>query len=92
MQILRRDEFLENNTSGRKIVEISIKIKELLDQMEYKNTEMLLTKEHIKHNLSELILSANSQSDYNFGKKDENYIFANNFLVDHRGKIKVNFS
>jgi hypothetical protein len=91
MQLQSRDYFSGTNSSLT-IVEISQKIQELLDQMEYSNNEMLLTKEHIKYNLNQLITSANNKNELECAKKEDNYIFAHNFLVDKRGKIKANFS
>ncbi len=91
MQLASREGFSQNS-SNLTVIEISQKIKELLDQMEYSNNDMLLTKEHIKYNLSQLIQSTINQSRFELGKKDENYVFSNNFLVDNRDKIKVNFS
>ena len=77
-------------------IEISEKINELLDKMEYNNSEMLLTKEHIKSNLTQLInLSKNRfgslQSNRNRKQKIRSS-FSNKFFVDNRGKLKADFS
>ncbi len=79
MQLQSRDS-LKINNANLNIVMISQKIQELLDQMEYGNNEMLLTKEHIKYNLSQLIMSANNQTELEFGKREDNYIFSHNFF------------
>ena len=92
MRLQNRDNFSTTTNYSLTVVEISQKIQDLLEQMEYGNHEMLLTKEHIKYNISQLIKSASNQTDLEFGKKEENIIFSNNFIVDNRGKIKINFS
>ncbi len=66
-------------------VEISKKITELLDSMEYSNNEMLLTKGHIKSNLNKLISSSNRYLGNR--NRHQNY----NFSVDPRGKLKAEF-
>ena len=80
-----------NSSSMVTVVEISKKITELLDSMEYSNTEMLITKEHIKHNLNQLIRYSTSKQN-----NIRNRIFTNksnqNFSVDYRGKLKADFS
>jgi len=59
MNLTTFDNF-DSNLSISTILEISKKVEELLDDMEYSNSEMLVTREHIKHNLSQLIKSSNS--------------------------------
>lgn len=48
------------------VVEISKKITELLEQNNYNNKDMLITKEHIKHNLAQLIVSSNIKSSIHY--------------------------
>ena len=71
------------------VVEISKKITELLDNVEYNNKDMLLTKEHIKSNLAQLINSSNRKFR-KIEKRNRNY--TNKFSVDSRGKLKVDFT
>jgi len=73
-----------NSSSMVTVVEISKKVAELLDSMEYSNTKMLITKEHIKYNLNQLIRSStNNQNDIRnrMNSNDVNH----NFSVDLGG-------
>jgi|GEM_PF-3267944 len=80
------------------ILEISQKVTELLDAMEYSNKQMLITREHIKYNLAQLIktsstqLSCNSVKRLNSSRRAKNYNSPNNMFVDNRGNLKFNFS
>ncbi len=77
-----------SNLSSILVVAISKKITELLDSVEYNNKEMILTKEHIKHNLSKIIKSSNNR----FGKIEKRQNHLKRFLVDERGKLQIDFS
>ncbi len=77
-----------SNLSSISVVAISKKITELLDSVEYNNTEMILTKEHIKHNLSKIIKSSNNR----VGKIEKRQTHLKRFLVDERGKLQIDFS
>ena len=77
-----------DDLSSISVVEISKKITELLDNADYSNNDLLLTKEHIKYNLARLITSSNSQ--FRKIKKQRKQI--NKFSVDERGKLKIDFS
>lgn len=59
MNLTTFDNF-DSNLSISTILEISKKVEELLDNMDYSNSKMLITREHIKHNLAQLIKSSNS--------------------------------
>ena len=91
MRLHTRNNFLSANSSFT-LVQISQKIKELLDQMEYSNTDMLLTKEHIQYNLGQLIKMASTHTDLEIERRKESNTFSRKFLVDKRGKLKANFS
>ncbi len=77
-----------SNLSSILVVAISKKITELLDSVEYNNKEMILTKEHIKHNLSKIIKSSNNR----FGKIEKRQNHLKKILVDERGKLQIDFS
>jgi len=79
------------------VIEISKKINELLEQTEYNNSDMLLTKEHIKYNLSQLIKHSNFQGkikskmrEKNVGSKP-NAHFSQNYYIDNRGRLITTF-
>ncbi len=76
-----------DDLSSISVVEISKKVTELLDNMDYSNKDMLLTKEHIKYNLARLISSSNSK----FRKIKRRQKQINRFSVDERGKLKIDF-
>lgn len=86
---------VNGNNSMKTVVDISKKITELLDTMELANSEMLITKTHIKHNLNQLIRSS-LNSTKNISEKilieKESNKFSNNLSVDKRGKLKSDFS
>jgi len=78
------------------VIEVSKKINELLEQMEYDNKEMLLTKEHIRHNLIKLINYANYHDSSVENKTEirnpEYYKkFSHNYFVDNRGVLITNY-
>ena len=77
-----------DDLSSISVVEISKKVTELLDNMDYSNKDMLLTKEHIKYNLVRLITSSNNQ----FRKIKRRQKQINRFSVDERGKLKIDFN
>jgi gas vesicle protein len=58
---LNEIEKLSSNISVSTIVEISKKVTELLDNVEYDNKVMLITKEHIKSNLAQLISTTDNE-------------------------------
>lgn len=96
---LNNEDNFSSNRSISTIVEISEKVTELLDNMEYSNTEMLITREHIKYNLAQLILSSNAQLNRtdsnlirNIGlKRRRKYNFSSSSIfVDNRGKLNIN--
>ncbi len=83
------------------VIEISKKINELLEQMEYKNNELLLTKEHIKQNLIELINYADYQQIIKADKIKKSTAtqnlrlissFSHNYYIDNRGRLITNYS
>ncbi|MCF6270719.1 MAG: hypothetical protein L3J41_13475 [Melioribacteraceae bacterium] len=92
---------LPSKRSIRTVIEISKKINELLEQMEYDNNELLLTKEHIKHNLIQLINYADYQSIIKTKKVKKNREtrslelyshFSHNYYIDNRGRLITNYS
>lgn len=96
-----RNKRLPSKKSIHTIIEISKKINELLGQMEYSNNKMLLTKEHIKHNLIQLINYAEYQSKIkteNINKSTEvrnlelNTNCLHNYSIDNRGKLIANYA
>ncbi|MBU0473033.1 MAG: hypothetical protein KKF62_02590 [Bacteroidetes bacterium] len=91
MNLNNKDNF-SSNRSISTIVQISEKVTELLDNMEYSNNEMIITREHIKYNLAQLILTSNAQlnnTDKNYTTKQRRkYNFSSsNIFADNRGKI-----
>jgi len=105
MDFEKRNSERKNRLSSRKsihtVIEISKKINEMLEQMEYDNNEMLLTKEHIKHNLTKLINYADYQSKLKTKKIKEStkarslglYTnFSNNYYIDNRGRLITTYS
>jgi len=84
MNLTTFDNF-DSNLSISTILEISKKVEELLDNMEYCNSDMLITREHIKHNLAQLIKSSNSLLSRrknliistHSNQKDNNYDYLN---------------
>jgi len=87
---------LKREITKEKKIEISKKINELLEQMEYDNNKMLLTKEHIKHNLIQLINYADYQSKIKTEKIKKStetqnlelYTnFSHNYYIDNRGRL-----
>ena len=97
----QREKRLSSKRSIHTVIEISKKINELLEQMEYNNSDMLLTKEHIKHNLNKLINYEDNQSKLKTEKIKEStkarslglYTnFSNNYYIDNRGRLITTYS
>ncbi|MDA3781321.1 MAG: hypothetical protein PF487_14005 [Bacteroidales bacterium] len=95
-------EKLSSNISVSTIVEISKKVTELLDNVEYDNKVMLITKEHIKSNLAQLISTTDNElkfklknperSNSNPRNRKSRFKSSKNFSIDNRGKLTTNFS
>jgi len=76
------------------VIEISQKITELLDTMEYSNNEMIITKEHIKYSLNQLIRSSAPREKNvksRITSQRNRHQFLNSFSVDNRGKLKAGY-
>lgn len=96
-----REKRLSSKRSIHTVIEISKKINELLEQMEYNNSDMLLTKEHIKHNLNKLINYEDNQSQLKPEKIRASTKarslglftnFSNNYYIDNRGRLITTYS
>jgi len=90
---LTNENNFDSNLSISTILEISKKVSELLDNKEYNNSKMLITREHIKYNLALLIKSLNSQlcknlvKNFDSYKRRKSYHPSNNIYVNNSGKL-----
>jgi type II restriction/modification system DNA methylase subunit YeeA len=89
LEKIRRNISLETNSSSNSlyaVVEISKKISELLEEHNFNNNELLITKEHIQNKINELIeiLSKRINQTSLPNKK-----ISNLYIVDERGKLII---
>jgi len=94
MQIKREQIYKSRNRLPQKylstLVEISKKVDEIIDENDYKNGDLLITKEHIHQNINELISNAIhhinvvNSSGMNRQKK-----YFHQYHVDNRGRLII---